>query len=60
VTELLERETEWALSQPMPVPGTATEDVFAAEDTVLGDGLAPWSRWASTAPVSSGEVGVDA
>ena len=46
VTEELERETEWALAQPMPDPSTATEGVFATEDPVLGDGRAPWSRWA--------------
>jgi pyruvate dehydrogenase E1 component alpha subunit len=46
VTEELDRETEWALAQPMPDPATATEGVFATEDPVLGDGRAPWSRWA--------------
>ena len=46
VTEELERETEWALAQPMPDPATATEGVFATEDPVLGDGKAPWSRFA--------------
>ena len=42
----LERETEWALEQPMPDPATAVERVFGSEDPELGDGLAPWSRWA--------------
>jgi TPP-dependent pyruvate/acetoin dehydrogenase alpha subunit len=46
VTEELEAETEWALAQPMPDPATATEGVFATEDPVLGDGVAPWSRFA--------------
>ncbi len=58
VAELLERETDWALAQPMPEPAEATEAVFAAEDPVLGDGAAPWSHWASAmdAPVPCGEV----
>jgi pyruvate dehydrogenase E1 component alpha subunit len=46
VREELERETEWALAQPMPDPGTATDGVFAGEAEPLGDGEAPWSRWA--------------
>ena len=50
VTEELERETEWALAQPMPDPATATEGVFATEDPVLGDGRAPWSRFAEVGP----------
>jgi len=45
VKEELERETEWALDQPMPDPATATEGVFADGDPELGDGEAPWSRW---------------
>jgi pyruvate dehydrogenase E1 component alpha subunit len=45
VKEEMEKETEWALSQPMPEPDTALEGVFATEDPVLGDGEAPWSRW---------------
>ncbi len=43
--EELERETEWALAQPMPDPVTATDGVFAEEAVPLGDGRAPWSRW---------------
>jgi pyruvate dehydrogenase E1 component alpha subunit len=46
VREELERETEWALAQPMPDPETANDGVFATEDPELGDGKAPWSRWA--------------
>ena len=42
----LERETEWALAQPMPEPATATDGVFAESAEPLGDGEAPWSRWA--------------
>ena len=53
VTEELERETEWALAQPMPDPATATEGVFATEDPKLGDGKAPWSRF-KAAEVSHG------
>ena len=45
VKEELERETEWALSQPMPEPHTAHEGVFATSEPHLGDGNAPWSRW---------------
>jgi pyruvate dehydrogenase E1 component alpha subunit len=45
VREEMQRETEWALSQPMPDPATATEGVFADADPELGDGQAPWSRW---------------
>ncbi len=45
VAEELDRETDWALAQPMPDPATATTRVFATEDPVLGDGRAPWSRW---------------
>jgi pyruvate dehydrogenase E1 component alpha subunit len=45
VEEELERETAWALDQPMPDPDTATAGVFAESDPELGDGQAPWSRW---------------
>jgi TPP-dependent pyruvate/acetoin dehydrogenase alpha subunit len=45
VKEELERETEWALAQPMPDPGTALDGVFADADPEFGDGEAPWSRW---------------
>jgi pyruvate dehydrogenase E1 component alpha subunit len=47
VRDELEGETEWALAQPMPDPGTATDGVFADEAVPLGDGAAPWSRWAA-------------
>ena len=46
VREQMDEETDWALAQPMPDPQTATEGVFAESDTQLGDGKAPWSRWA--------------
>ena len=45
VAQELERETEWALAQPIPDPSVATEGVFADADPELGDGEAPWSRW---------------
>jgi TPP-dependent pyruvate/acetoin dehydrogenase alpha subunit len=45
VREQLERETEWALAQPMPDPATARDGVFADDVTPLGDGRSPWSRW---------------
>ena len=45
VEEELERETAWALDQPMPDPDIATAGVFAESDPELGDGQAPWSRW---------------
>jgi TPP-dependent pyruvate/acetoin dehydrogenase alpha subunit len=48
VREELERETEWALAQPMPDPSTARDGVFADEVTPLGDGRAPWSRWGAS------------
>ena len=54
VREEIERETAWALAQPMPDAGTALDGVFATEDPCLGDGRAPWSRW------SQPEVGGDA
>jgi TPP-dependent pyruvate/acetoin dehydrogenase alpha subunit len=38
-----------ALESPMPDPATATEGVFATGTTPLGDGRAPWSRWAEPA-----------
>ena len=45
VKDELDRETEWALAQPMPEPSAATAGVFADGDPELGDGQAPWSRW---------------
>jgi TPP-dependent pyruvate/acetoin dehydrogenase alpha subunit len=58
VRDELERETEWALAQPMPDPATAKDGVFADEPTPLGDGKAPWSLWAaaSTNGVATREV----
>jgi len=47
VREELERETEWALAQPMPDPDSAGDGVFADDVTPLGDGHAPWSRWSN-------------
>jgi TPP-dependent pyruvate/acetoin dehydrogenase alpha subunit len=54
VREELERETEWALAQPMPDPATARDGVFADAATQLGDGRAPWSRWAAEEVRSDG------
>src|SRR4051812_41117602 len=54
----LERETEWALAQPMPDGATARDGVFADDVTPLGDGRAPWSRWSSAA--ASAGVNADA
>ncbi len=45
VKDELDRETEWALQQPMPDPAGARDGVFATSDPKLGDGKAPWSRW---------------
>jgi TPP-dependent pyruvate/acetoin dehydrogenase alpha subunit len=41
-----------ALDSPMPDPSAAFEGVFAESWEALGDGNAPWSRWA--APASNG------
>jgi pyruvate dehydrogenase E1 component alpha subunit len=49
VKEEIERETEWALSQPMPEGPAALEGVFATSEPRLGDGNAPWSRWKEAA-----------
>jgi pyruvate dehydrogenase E1 component alpha subunit len=35
-----------ALASPMPDPETALDGVFADRVEPLGDGAAPWSRWA--------------
>ena len=37
---------ETALASPMPDPAIANEGVFADRFEELGDGRAPWSRWA--------------
>jgi TPP-dependent pyruvate/acetoin dehydrogenase alpha subunit len=49
VKEELDRETEWALTQEMPAPSEATTGVFGEAEPELGDGSAPWSRWAREA-----------
>jgi TPP-dependent pyruvate/acetoin dehydrogenase alpha subunit len=49
VKEELDRETEWALAQEMPDPREATAGVFGEAEPELGDGSAPWSRWAKEA-----------
>jgi pyruvate dehydrogenase E1 component alpha subunit len=45
-----------ALDSPLPDPGTALDGVFADRFEPLGDGGAPWSRWAE-APVSGNGSG---
>jgi pyruvate dehydrogenase E1 component alpha subunit len=47
--EWVDEETDWALAQPMPDPDEADEGVFADHWEPLGDGQAPWSRWAQAA-----------
>ena len=37
---------ETAVASPMPDPAIATDGVFADRFEELGDGHAPWSRWA--------------
>jgi TPP-dependent pyruvate/acetoin dehydrogenase alpha subunit len=51
VNEELDRETEWALAQPMPDPSEASRGAFAeaGAEPELGDGTAPWSRWSEEA-----------
>jgi TPP-dependent pyruvate/acetoin dehydrogenase alpha subunit len=49
VKEELDRETEWALAQPMPDPSEAAAGVFGESEPQLGDGSAPWSRWSGDA-----------
>jgi pyruvate dehydrogenase E1 component alpha subunit len=39
---------ERALASPMPEPELAAEGVFAERFEPLGDGRAPWSRWAGS------------
>jgi TPP-dependent pyruvate/acetoin dehydrogenase alpha subunit len=45
VKEELDRETEWALAQPMPDPSEAAAGVFGESEPQMGDGSAPWSLW---------------
>ena len=46
---------ERALASPMPDPALAGEGVFADRWEPLGDGMAPWSRWAEPeAPTGAG------
>jgi TPP-dependent pyruvate/acetoin dehydrogenase alpha subunit len=49
VKEYVEECAAKALESPMPDPAEATAGVFADEWTPLGDGQAPWSRWAEVA-----------
>jgi TPP-dependent pyruvate/acetoin dehydrogenase alpha subunit len=45
---------ERAVDSPMPEPETATDGVFAERWEPLGDGQAPWSRWARADAGSNG------
>jgi TPP-dependent pyruvate/acetoin dehydrogenase alpha subunit len=54
VEQLLAECTEKALASPMPEPELATQGVFAERWEPLGDGQAPWSRWAEEAASSNG------
>ena len=49
VAEAIDAGTQEALAMPMPDPATAAERVFydGGEDLLLGDGRAPWSRFAT-------------
>ncbi len=49
VRALIAEAAETALASPMPDPATAAEGVFAEQWEPLGDGHAPWSRWAAAA-----------
>lgn len=46
VTDYVDRCAEEALASPTPEPEEARRGVFADEWQPLGDGKAPWSRWA--------------
>jgi pyruvate dehydrogenase E1 component alpha subunit len=49
VAEAIDAGTQEALAMPMPDPATAADRVFydGDEDLLLGDGRAPWSRFAT-------------
>jgi TPP-dependent pyruvate/acetoin dehydrogenase alpha subunit len=51
VKAAIDEGTQEALAMPMPDPATATDRVFydGDDDLVLGDGAAPWSRFATAA-----------
>ena len=48
VAEYVAECAKKALDSPMPDPEDATHGVFADEWQPLGDGQAPWSRWAAS------------
>jgi pyruvate dehydrogenase E1 component alpha subunit len=54
VRAYVEECAEVALTSPMPDPEWASEEVFANAWEPLGDGRAPWSRWASDGPSPNG------
>lgn len=47
VQAYVEEEAKVALASPLPDPAAAREGVFAERWEPLGDGRAPWSRWAA-------------
>jgi pyruvate dehydrogenase E1 component alpha subunit len=53
VRDYVEECAKAALASPMPDPELATEGLFADAWKPLGDGAAPWSRWAAAAGSSS-------
>jgi pyruvate dehydrogenase E1 component alpha subunit len=54
VRAYVEESAEAALASPMPDQERATEEVFADAWEPLGDGRAPWSRWAPDGSSSNG------
>ncbi|MGH2982532.1 MAG: thiamine pyrophosphate-dependent enzyme, partial [Solirubrobacterales bacterium] len=48
VRSYVDQCAEKALASPMPEPELALEGVFADHFEALGDGAAPWSRWAAS------------
>jgi pyruvate dehydrogenase E1 component alpha subunit len=46
VREMIDAGVQEALAMPMPDPDSATERVFATEESLLQDGQAPWSGFA--------------
>jgi pyruvate dehydrogenase E1 component alpha subunit len=48
VSDYIEECAGKALESAMPDPGEATNGVFADDWEPLGDGQAPWSRWANS------------
>ncbi|MBA2240083.1 MAG: thiamine pyrophosphate-dependent dehydrogenase E1 component subunit alpha [Solirubrobacterales bacterium] len=51
VTEQVAEDARRALDSPMPEPSLASEGLYAEAFRPLGDGVAPWSRWAERKPL---------